>query len=151
MDKSHTEKLKDFEKEIQKLKDKLQDLEEKLQLLKEEAEAAPAEDAEVDFTGIEIGEVDIPAPDVTAYRWGGPAPAHQVHNIRSGISLQDRARFIGGLFKENVEQYETCLSALNGMENLTQAATYLFANFPEWDYDSQEVYDLMMAARKKLG
>ena len=52
MDKTHAEKLKDFEKEIFGLKKKIYALEEKLKQYSAELQAQ--EDEEVDFTGLDI-------------------------------------------------------------------------------------------------
>ena len=52
MDKTHAQKLKDFEKEIFGLKKKIYALEEKLKQYSAELQAQ--EDEEVDFTGLDI-------------------------------------------------------------------------------------------------
>ena len=78
-------------------------------------------------------------------------PAMSVKNIRSAISLQDRAMFIKTLFKEDFALYDSTISALNGMGSPEEAADYVKENFPDWNLRSDVVYEFMMAVRKKLG
>ena len=78
-------------------------------------------------------------------------PGAPVKNIRSGISLYDRALFIGTLFKEDYALYDKTIGDLNAMYTLDQAVDYLLAKFPDWNLKSDIVYNFMMAVRKKLG
>ena len=48
-----------------------------------------------------------------------------VKNIRSGISLYDRALFIGTLFKEDYALYDKTIGELNGLSSLDEAVDYL--------------------------
>ena len=72
-------------------------------------------------------------------------------NIRSGISLYDRALFIGTLFKEDYALYDKTIGELNGLSSLDEAVDYLLDRFPDWNLKSDIVYNFMMAIRKKLG
>ena len=103
-------------------------------------------------------EVDAPSEtspasnDETAnLPWRKDNPGILVKNIRSGISLLDRAQFIGTLFKEDFALYDATIAELNNMETLDQAVAYVKANFPQWNLGSDVVYRFMMAVRKKLG
>ena len=92
------------------------------------------------------------APDETAnLPWRKDNPGLMVKNIRSGISLLDRAQFIGTLFKEDFALYDNTIAALNNMGSLDEAVAYIKANFPQWNLGSDVVYRFMMAVRKKLG
>lgn len=91
------------------------------------------------------------AADTANYSWRKDNPGIQVKNIRSGISLLDRAQFIGTLFKEDFALYDSTIAALNNMETLDQAVAYIQENFPQWNLGSDVVYRFMMAVRKKLG
>ena len=92
------------------------------------------------------------APDETAnLPWRKDNPGLMVKNIRSGISLLDRAQFIGTLFKEDFALYDNTIAALNSMGSLDEAVAYIKANFPQWNLGSDVVYRFMMAVRKKLG
>lgn len=92
------------------------------------------------------------APDDTAnLPWRKDNPGMLVKNIRSGISLLDRAQFIGTLFKEDFALYDNTIAALNTMNSLDEAVAYIKANFPQWNLGSDVVYRFMMAIRKKLG
>lgn len=92
------------------------------------------------------------APDDTAnLPWRKDNPGLMVKNIRSGISLLDRAQFIGTLFKEDFALYDNTIAALNNMGSLDEAVAYIKANFPQWNLGSDVVYRFMMAVRKKLG
>ncbi len=141
-------------------------------------EPAPREEeAPVDFTAEAIGTVEdtpepepvyepvcepepvpepepepAPAEDDTArLPWRTDKPGVQVKNIRSGISLYDRALFIGTLFKEDYKLYDTTIRELNDLTTLDQAVDYIRTHFPEWNLHSDVVYNFMMAVRKKLG
>lgn len=92
------------------------------------------------------------APDDTAnLPWRKDNPGMLVKNIRSGISLLDRAQFIGTLFKEDFALYDNTIAALNTMNSLDEAVAYIKASFPQWNLGSDVVYRFMMAIRKKLG
>ena len=93
-----------------------------------------------------------PAPDDTAaLPWRKDKPGLQVKNIRSGISLLDRALFIGTLFKEDFALYDKTIADLNGMSSLDQAVGYIREHFRSWNLKSDVVYHFMMCVRKKLG
>ncbi len=93
-----------------------------------------------------------PVPDDTAgMAWRKDKPGLAVKNIRSGISLYDRALFIGTLFKEDYALYDATIANLNTLASLDQAVAYIKEHFPDWDLGSNVVYNFMMALRKKLG
>ena len=93
-----------------------------------------------------------PVPDETAsLPWRKDRPGVPVKNIRSGISLLDRALFIGTLFHEDVSLYESTIRDLNQFVSLDQAVDYVRTHFPDWNLRTEEVYRFMMAIRKKLG
>ena len=83
--------------------------------------------------------------------WKTDFPGIRVKNIRSAISLIDRAQFIGKLFGEDFSLYDKTISELNELETLDEAVRYITGNFPDWDLKSDLVYSFMMAIRKKLG
>lgn len=176
MEKSQTELLQEFREEVAALKERISALEEKISAI----EAFPAEEAtEVDFTDIAIGIDDVepvpmpepeplpepePVPepepaaqaepvadDTIGLPWRKDKPGLQVKNIRSGISLLDRALFIGTLFKEDFALYDKTIAELNGMSTLDQAVSYIREHFPAWNLKSDVVYHFMMCVRKKLG
>ena len=92
-----------------------------------------------------------PRPETERLPWRLDKPGISVKNIRSGISLYDRALFIGTLFKEDYALYDRTISDLNGMSTLDEAVDYLLERFPDWNLKSDIVYNFMMAVRKKLG
>ena len=94
-----------------------------------------------------------PAPKVDTQRmaWRLDKPGLPVKNIRSGISLYDRALFIGTLFKEDYALYDRTIGDLNTMATLDDAVDYLLLHFPDWNLKSDIVYNFIMAIRKKLG
>ena len=162
MEKSQTELLQEFREEVAALKERISALEEKISAL----EALPAEEeAEVDFTDIAIGleepemadqvghdvEPEPVVDDTLGLPWRKDKPGLQVKNIRSGISLLDRALFIGTLFKEDFALYDKTIADLNGMSSLDQAVSYIREHFPSWNLKSDVVYHFMMSIRKKLG
>lgn len=99
----------------------------------------------------EAPSAPTPAVDTSNLPWRKDKPGIMVKNIRSGISLLDRAQFIGTLFKEDFTLYDNTIAALNEMETLDQAVEYIQQNFPQWNMNSDVVYRFMMAVRKKLG
>ena len=178
MEKSQTELLQEFREEVAALKERISALEEKICAM--EALPAE-EETEVDFTDIAIGmdepEPVIPGPDrespemadqvghdetvghddtsghddTIGLPWRKDKPGLQVKNIRSGISLLDRALFIGTLFKEDFVLYDQTIADLNAMSTLDEAVSYIREHFPSWNLKSDVVYHFMMSIRKKLG
>lgn len=93
-----------------------------------------------------------PAPaDTSNMPWRRDRPGLPVKNIRSGISLLDRAQFIGTLFKEDFALYDNTIAELNNMSTLDEAVAYIQEHFPQWNLGSEVAYRFMMAIRKKLG
>lgn len=103
----------------------------------------------------EPGPMPAPAPVAVAaagdYAWRKDNPGMLVKNIRSGISLLDRAQFIGTLFKEDFALYDATIAALNEVNTLEEAVAYIKEHFPQWNLGSDVAYRFMMAIRKKLG
>ena len=92
-----------------------------------------------------------PHPETERLPWRLDKPGISVKNIRSGISLYDRALFIGTLFKEDYALYDKTIGELNELSSLDEAVDYLLQRFPDWNLKSDIVYNFMMAVRKKLG
>ena len=92
-----------------------------------------------------------PHPETERLPWRLDKPGLSVKNIRSGISLYDRALFIGTLFKEDYALYDRTIGDLNALNTLDEAVDYLLERFPDWNLKSDIVYNFMMAVRKKLG
>ena len=92
-----------------------------------------------------------PKPETERLPWRLDKPGISVKNIRSGISLYDRALFIGTLFKEDFALYDQTIADLNTLSTLDEAVDYLLERFPDWNLKSDIVYSFMMAVRKKLG
>ena len=101
----------------------------------------------VDSTKADTAVMDVMAENQA---WRTDRPGLQVKNIISAISLNDRVLLINVLFKENPLLFQDTISALNAMTTLDEAVSYIQANFPEWDLNSEPVYRLMMAVRRKL-
>ena len=89
--------------------------------------------------------------DTAHLPWRTDKPGIPVKNIRSGISLLDRALFIGTLFKEDFALYDQTIADLNAMSSLDEAVAYIREKFPHWNLKSDVVYHFMMSVRKKLG
>ena len=92
-----------------------------------------------------------PRPETERLPWRLDKPGISVKNLRSGISLYDRAKFNRTLFKEDYALYDKTISDLNGLSSLDEAVDYLLERFPDWNLKSDIVYNFMMAVRKKLG
>ena len=82
--------------------------------------------------------------------WRTDRPGSQVKNVISAISLNDRVLLINVLFREDPILFQGTISAFNCMTNLDEAISYIQTNFPDWDLNSEPVYRLMMAVRRKL-
>ena len=93
----------------------------------------------------------MPRPETERLPWRLDKPGLSVKHIRSGISMYDRALFIGTLFKEDYALYDKTISELNALSSLDEAVDYLLERFPDWNLKSDIVYNFMMAVRKKLG
>ena len=93
----------------------------------------------------------VPRPETERLPWRLDKPGLSVKHIRSGISMYDRALFIGTLFKEDYALYDKTIGELNALSTLDEAVDYLLERFPDWNLKSDIVYNFMMAIRKKLG
>ena len=82
--------------------------------------------------------------------WRTDRPGSEVKNVISAISLNDRVLLINVLFREDPILFQNTISAFNGMATISEAISYIQANFPDWDLNSEPVYRLMMAVRRKL-
>jgi len=180
MEKSQTDLLQQFQEEIAALKQRIAALESQITALQEggwqaddeavdftdieigvQEPAAPAEvpaEAPVEVPVEAPVENPVeetkprPAEDDTAHLpWRTDKPGLTVKNIRSGISLLDRALFIGTLFKEDFALYDQTIADLNAMSSLDEAVDYIRERFPSWNLKSDVVYHFMMSVRKKLG
>ncbi len=90
--------------------------------------------------------------DVMAARkaWRIDRPGSTVKNVISAISLNDRVLLINVLFNEDALLFQDTISKFNQMGSLDEALEYISANFPDWDMNSEPVYRLMMAVRRKF-
>ena len=93
----------------------------------------------------------LPRPETDRLPWRLDKPGLSVKHIRSGISMYDRALFIGTLFKEDYALYDKTIGELDTLTSLDEAVDYLLERFPDWNLKSDIVYNFMMAIRKKLG
>ncbi len=101
---------------------------------------------------IDSKKAETAVMDVMAEKqaWRTDRPGSQVRNIISAISLNDRVLLINVLFREDPVLFQNTITAFNGMNSLDEAIAYIQTNFPEWDMNSEPVYRLMMAVRRKL-
>ena len=82
--------------------------------------------------------------------WKTAIPGTPVKNVISAISLNDRVLFINTLFKEDPIAFQDAIAAFNSMSSFAEAEAYVHENHPDWDLDSDLVFRLMMAVRRKL-
>ena len=119
-----------------------------------EPESEPIE-VEVETEPVDLS-IDMEAlgaktvPDAKNFQWMIDLPGSPVANVISAISLNDRVLFINTLFKEDPSLFQQTIAAFNGMETINEAVSYVIANFPDWNLNSEVVYRLMMAVRRKL-
>ena len=95
---------------------------------------------------------DVPVIDamLDKHAWRTDMPGTAVKDIRSAISLNDRILFINFLFNEDPMSFQEILTKLNSMTSFDEAATYMMAAFPNWNWESDTVYRFMMALRRRL-
>ena len=111
---------------------------------------APAESEAIDLS-IDMSEIGAKTvPDAKNFQWMIDLPGGPVANVISAISLNDRVLFINTLFKEDPSLFQQTIAAFNGMQTISEAVSYVIANFPDWNLNSEVVYRLMMAVRRKL-
>ena len=101
---------------------------------------------------LDTAKADTAVIDVMAENqaWRKDRPGMPVKNIISAISLNDRVLLINVLFREDPMLFQETISKFNAMSSLSEALAYISENFPEWDMNSEPVYRLMMAVRRKL-
>ncbi len=112
----------------------------------------PEPEAKPQAAILDTQKAETAVMDVMAEKqaWRTDRPGSEVKNVISAISLNDRVLLINVLFKEDPILFQNTISAFNGMSKLEEAITYVHVNFPEWDMNSEPVYRLMMAVRRKL-
>ena len=95
---------------------------------------------------------DAAVMDVMAEQqaWRTDRASSPVKNVISAISLNDRVLLINILFKEDPLLFQDTIAAFNSMSGFEEAVTYVKQHFPEWDLNSDPVYRLMMAVRRKF-
>lgn len=86
----------------------------------------------------------------TKCAWKTAIPGAPVKNVISAISLNDRVLFINTLFKEDPMAFQDAISAFNSMSSFAEAEAYVQEKHPDWNLNSDLVYRLMMAVRRKL-
>jgi len=82
--------------------------------------------------------------------WKTAIPGTPVKNVISAISLNDRVLFINTLFKEDPIAFQEAIAAFNAMSSFDEAEEYVSTHHPDWNLNSDLVYRLMMAVRRKL-
>lgn len=102
----------------------------------------------VDSMTAETAVMDVMADQQA---WKTDRVGTPVKNVISAISLNDRVLLINVLFKEDPMLFQETVSAFNSMSSFDEAVAYIGEKFPDWDLNSEPVYRLMMAARRKLG
>lgn len=82
--------------------------------------------------------------------WRTDMAGTHVRDIRSAISLNDRILFINTLFGQDPMSFQESLTKINQMTSLDDVVSYVVAEHPEWDLESETVYRFMMAVRRKV-
>ena len=101
---------------------------------------------------LDTAKADTAVMDVMAAKqaWRTDRPGMPVKNIISAISLNDRVLLINVLFGEDPMLFQDTIAKFNAMGSLSEALAFITENHPEWDMNSEPVYRLMMAVRRKL-
>ena len=82
--------------------------------------------------------------------WRTDMPGTSVKDVRSAISLNDRIIFINYLFDEDPMAFQNAITQINTMTTLDQVVSYVRAERPGWDLNSELVYRFMMAVRRRV-
>lgn len=98
----------------------------------------------------EVPQTESAPKNDRTYSWETDMPGSAVKNIISAISLNDRVLFINTLFAKDPMLFQTTITDFNAMESFADAKKYISTKFPSWKQDSEVVYRLMMAVRRKL-
>ena len=77
--------------------------------------------------------------------WKTAIPGTPVKNVISAISLNDRV-----LFMEDPMAFQDAIAAFNSMNTFEEAEEFVRTNYPDWNLNSDLVFRLMMAVRRKL-
>ena len=114
--------------------------------------AAPAEASEPRKAILDTAKADTAVMDIMAEKqaWRTDRPGMPVKNIISAISLNDRVLLINVLFGEDPMLFQETIAKFNAMGSLSEALDFISENHPDWDMNSEPVYRLMMAVRRKL-
>lgn len=113
----------------------------------------PADPVVLDVNDLMRDAGHLSVMDVLADReaWRKDRPGQPVKDVRSAISLNDRALFIRTLFREDPLLFSSTMEELNTADSLQSAVSFLAGRFPEWDMESDAVYRFMMCIRRKVG
>ncbi len=114
--------------------------------------AAPEEVFEPRKAILDTAKADTAVMDIMAEKqaWRTDRPGMPVKNIISAISLNDRVLLINVLFGEDPMLFQETIAKFNAMGSLSEALDFISENHPDWDMNSEPVYRLMMAVRRKL-
>ena len=114
--------------------------------------AAPEEVFEPRKAILDTAKADTAVMDIMAEKqaWRTDRPGMPVKNIISAISLNDRVLLINVLFGEDPMLFQETIAKFNAMSSLSEALAFISENHPDWDMNSEPVYRLMMAVRRKL-
>ena len=114
--------------------------------------AVPAEASEPRKAILDTAKADTAVMDIMAEKqaWRTDRPGMPVKNIISAISLNDRVLLINVLFGEDPMLFQETIAKFNSMGSLSEALAFISENHPDWDMNSEPVYRLMMAVRRKL-
>lgn len=82
--------------------------------------------------------------------WRTDMPGSPVKNVLSAISLNDRLLFIRSLYSDNAGAFSQDVQMINAGTSFEGVVDKLKAAHPDWNYDGEAVYRLMMAIRRKL-
>lgn len=84
------------------------------------------------------------------YLWMTDIPGEKVDDISEAFSLNDKFQFIRELFDGDEDQFSLTIDRLNRAKTFRQALADCRSAFPEWDENSDIVYDFYMAVRRKF-
>ena len=73
----------------------------------------------------------------------------KVESIRDSLSINQRFMFINMLFDGEENSFSETLASLESFDKFYNATNYLKENFPDWDYESEEVTEFMEVLEKR--
>ncbi|MFA7115618.1 MAG: hypothetical protein WC140_00055 [Bacteroidales bacterium] len=82
--------------------------------------------------------------------WLKDTPSNHLDSILDGMSLNDKMLFVAELFYNDQDQFDMTMDRIDDMATFEEILQYLRGAFPEWNENSDNVYNFYMTVRRKF-